>query len=137
MNNGDAVAAECSMAKRGNVYRNFKLEGSRAELRCLMETIDGALKQREDASGTVTAKANIGKLTVEVAIRRADAILAVRLENRDEAAVLLEGWAENVKCINCEIPVALLFEENYYESSTGRGALCADCLQKELDGESA
>ncbi len=123
------------MAKRQNA-RSFKIEGSRAELRCLMDTISGALKRTEKASQSVAARGKIGALGIEVTIRDPNANLAVRPGSREEAAMLLDGWAENVKCAGCETPVALLFEEEYFESSSGRGAMCADCMRAELDRES-
>ena len=115
--------------------RTFKVEGSPAELRCLMETLQDALKRTQKGSQVKIAHGNLGPLEVEVTVRNRNTPLAVRPGSRDQAASLLEGWAENVKCANCEIPVALLFEEEYLESSSGRGALCADCMRKELDGE--
>jgi|SRR5579872_1383248 len=124
------------MATRPKQKRNFKVEGSSAELRCLMETIQDALKRSQKASEEVVARGSLGPLEIEVTVRNPKAPLVVRPGSRDEAATLLEGWAENVTCANCEIPVALLFEEEYLESSSGKGALCADCMREELDGES-
>jgi hypothetical protein len=100
-----------------------------------METIQEALKTRRGASEEAV-RGSVGSLEIEVTVRKPNSPLAVRPGSRDEAAVLLEGWAENVKCANCDIPVALLFEDEYFESSSGRDALCADCVSEELDGES-
>ena len=125
------------MATTPQQKRTFKLEGNPAELRFLAATIDDALKRSQNTSHEPVARGNLGLLEIEVTVRNPDTPLAVRPSSRDEAATLLEGWAENVKCAKCEIPVALLFEEEYLESSAGRGALCADCMQEELDGESA
>jgi hypothetical protein len=115
--------------------RKFKVEGSHAELQCLMATIQDALKRTPKGAQVIVARGNLRTLDIEVTVRNRNTPLAVRPGSRDEAAALLEGWAENVKCTNCEIPVALLFEEEYFESSSGRGALCADCMKTELDGE--
>jgi hypothetical protein len=101
-----------------------------------METIAEALKRAAQSTRSVAAQGNVGPLDIEVLVRSPAATLAIRPDSREEAAMLLDGWAENVKCANCEIPVALLFEENYFESATGRGALCAKCLEDELDGDS-
>lgn len=122
------------MATTPQQTRKFKVEGSSAELRCLMETIQDALKRSQNAFQEIVARGDLGPLEIEVTVRNPNTLLAVRPGSRDEAATLLEGWAENVKCANCEIPVALLFEEQYFESSSGRGALCADCMTEELDG---
>jgi hypothetical protein len=124
------------MATTPKETRRFKIEGSPAELRYLMETIKDALKRSEKASEAVVARGTVKSLDIEVTVRDPDASLAVRPSSRDVAATLLEGWAENIKCANCEIPVALLFEEEYFESSYGRGAVSADCMKEELDGES-
>jgi hypothetical protein len=123
------------MAATTQQTRKFRVEGSPAELRCLMEALQEALERTPKASQVVIARGSLGRLDIEVTVRNRNRPLAVRLDSRDEAATLLEGWAENVKCANCEIPVALLFEEEYFESSSGRGALCADCMRGELDGE--
>jgi hypothetical protein len=125
------------MAATTRQTRKFKLEGSSAELRCLMETLQNALKHTQKASEPIVARGSLGPLEIEVTVRNQNTPLAVRPGSRDEAATMLEGWAANVKCASCEIPVALLFEEEYFESSSGRGALCADCMREELDGETA
>jgi hypothetical protein len=124
------------MATTRQPPRRFNVEGSPAELRCLVETIQDALKRSKERSDGVAAHGNLGVLDIEVTVRKPNAPLAVRPSSRSEAATLLEGWAENVKCAKCEIPVALLFEEEYFESSSGRRALCADCVKEELDAES-
>ena len=121
---------------RAGPRRNFKLEGSAGALRRLAETIQDALSQDQTTPEPVVARGSLGLLEIEVTVKGSKSVLAVRPDSRDEAAMLLEGWAENVKCANCEIPVALLFEEEYFESTSGKGALCADCVEKELDGES-
>ena len=123
------------MAATTQQTRKFEVEGSPAELRCLMEALQDALKRTPKGSQVIIARGNLGLLEIEVSVRSGNTPLAVRPGSRAEAASLLEGWAENVKCANCEIPVALLFEEEYLESSSGRGALCADCMREELDGE--
>jgi len=121
------------MAITPQQMRKFRVEGSPVELRCLMETIQDALDRSQGDSVEVVARRSFGPLDIEVAIRNSNIPLVVRPSSRDEAVSMLEGWAENVKCANCEIPVALLFEEDYFESSSGRGAVCADCVREELD----
>jgi hypothetical protein len=125
------------MASEPSTPRSFKLEGNAAGLRCLMETIDAALRRTEQDSQPAVAERKVGQLDIEVRVSDAAVVLSVRPSSREEAAIMLEGWAENVKCANCEIPVALLFEEEYLESSTGRGAVCASCMEEELDDESS
>jgi hypothetical protein len=124
------------MANGEDIAQNFKLEGTREGLRHLVETINQALQSDQRGEEKATAQATLGPLNIEVRVLEAAGVLAVRPGTRDEAAMLLEGWAENVRCANCEIPVALLFEEEYLESSTGRGAVCARCMEEELDEES-
>ena len=51
------------MATRENVPQNFKLEGSAAQLRCLMETIGEALKRAAQSTKSVAAQGNIGPST--------------------------------------------------------------------------
>jgi len=123
-----------SPAQKGS--RRFRLEGGRKELQALADVIGRAL-QNKGGSEESPSEGTVGSLRIEVKLLKGSGALAVRPGSRDEAVVLLDGWAENIKCANCEIPVALLFEDEYYESSTGRGAVCADCLQKELDDESS
>jgi len=83
-----------------------------------METIDQALENDEGSSESVVAERTVGTLAIEVRLRKSRGALTVRPDSRDAAATLLDGWAENVKCVNCETPVALLFVEAYLESST-------------------
>jgi hypothetical protein len=125
------------MSPKARPMRKFKIEGSAAELRCLMETIQEALQRVPKASGEVVVRGSLGPLDIQVTLKTPNTPLAVRPDSRAEGAMLLEGWAENVKCANCEIPVALLFEEEYFEASSGAGALCGNCMQEELDGEAS
>ncbi|HLI78511.1 MAG TPA: hypothetical protein VKV03_00940, partial [Candidatus Binataceae bacterium] len=72
------------MATREQVPQNFKLEGSAAQLRCLMETIAEALKRAAQSTEPVAAQGNIGSLDIEVRVHNPDATLAVRPDSREE-----------------------------------------------------
>jgi hypothetical protein len=44
----------------------------------------------------------------------------------EDAVDTVSGWAEPKRCVECEQPVALLFDDAYLESSEGDGVICAN-----------
>jgi hypothetical protein len=117
---------------------SFKIEGSRAALLQLAKLIgDTVGKGDESSSDPVAFAGRIGGRMVEVRLRPEERSVRNIIENRQDAVELLEGWAENKKCVSCGTPVALLFEEEYLESPSADGPICTQCFGDSLDGEEA
>ena len=125
------------MAKRRSAERKFRLEGTAPALRQLAKAISNALATDKKNSTEPVGEATSDGLSIQVTVRSSGRSLRVLIDGRDEAAELLEGWAENSRCVQCSTPVALLFEENYLESLTDDGPVCANCLGEILDKEAA
>jgi hypothetical protein len=133
------------MAKRTNgipngaeTPANFKIEGNRATLLQLAKLIgDTVAKDDGSSSDPVAIAGRIGGRMVEVRLRPDERTVRNVIESRNDAAELLEGWAENKKCVSCGTPIALLFEEEYLESPSADGPICTQCFGDSLDGEEA
>jgi hypothetical protein len=121
------------MAKRRSESRKFRLEGTGPALRALSKAISNAVATHRKNSTEMVGQATLEGLSIQVRVRTSGRALRVLIDSRDDAAELLEGWAENSRCVKCSTPVALLFEDNYLESASDDGPVCANCMGEILD----
>jgi hypothetical protein len=117
---------------------SFKIEGNRAALLQLAQLIsDTVAKGDGSSSDPIAVAGRIGGRMIEVRLRQEERTVRNVINSRQDAAELLEGWAENKKCVSCGTPVALLFEQEYLESPSADGPICAQCFGDSLDSEEA
>jgi len=113
--------------------KGFRIEGKREALSSLASLISELLKEAETSPSPMKTQGTTPEgLLIEVTISRFDELRA-SIEDRDDGAHLLEGWAEPKRCVECNELVALLFEEEYIESVEQDGMLCLRCARELLD----
>jgi len=77
-----------------------------------------------------------GSLTIEVEAtnyERDD--LRYVITSIEDAVSTTRGWAEPKRCVECEEPVALLFDDAYLETRNGEGVICCECYRHAEDAE--
>ncbi len=117
---------------------SFKIEGNRSALLQLVKLIsDTVAKGDAPSSDLIAAAGRIGGRIIEVRLKPDERTVRNVVESRQDAAELLEGWAENKRCVSCGTPVALLFEEGYLESHSADGPICTHCFSDSLAAEEA
>jgi hypothetical protein len=124
------------MSSIDNAPRKFKVEGSRRMLEALAQAIDRALQAaRATPDKTGRGSATRGAFEIEVEASSGPDLLRYRVASIDDAVSIVAGWAEAKRCIECEQPVALLFDDAYLETSGGKGVICCECYRRIEDGE--
>ena len=125
------------MSSSDTTPRKFKIEGSGQMLEALARAIELALRAaRTTPDRTGAGSVSRGPLTIEVeAIDSEPNRLRYVITSIDDAVSTIAGWAEAKRCIECEQPVALLFDDAYLESSEGDGVICCECYRRIEDGE--
>jgi len=114
--------------------RKFKIEGSRRMLEVLAQAIKQALEAtRTTPDEIVRGSAASGTFEIEVEANSRPANLKYVINSIDDAVSTVSGWAEPKRCIECEKPVALLFDDAYLESSDGDGVICCECYRRDED----
>ena len=118
--------------------RQFRIEGSGQMLEALAQAIDLALRAaRTTPDRTGTGSVSRGALTIEVeATNFEQDRLRYIIDSIDDAVSTVSGWAEPKRCVECDQPVALLFDDAYLESSEGDGVICCECYRRDEDGDS-
>jgi hypothetical protein len=113
--------------------RKFKIEGSGQMLESLAQAIELALRAaRTTPDRTGTASVSRGALTIEVeAMNSQPNYLRYLIASIEDAVSTVTGWAEAKRCIECEQPVALLFDDAYLESSEGDCVICCECYRRD------
>ena len=116
--------------------RKFKIEGSGQTLEALAQAIELALRAaRTTPDRTGVGSVSRGPLTIEVeAIDSEPNRLRYVIASIDDAVNTVAGWAEAKRCIECEQPVALLFDDAYLESSEDDGVICCECYRR-MEGD--
>ena len=116
--------------------RKFKIEGSGQMLDALAKAIELALQAARAAPdrrgiGSITR----GAVSIEVEATNSyqDRLRHV-IDSIDDAVKTVSGWAEPKRCVECEQPVALLFDDAYLESSEGDGVICCEC-DRQTEGD--
>ena len=106
-------------------------------LEALAQAIELALRAaRTTPDRTGTASISRGALTIEVEATNHDPNhLKYVIASIEDAVSTVTGWAETKRCIECEQPVALLFDDAYLESPEGDGVICCECYRRAEDGE--
>ncbi len=125
------------MSSSDNAPGKFKIEGSGQMLEALAQAIELALRAaRTKPDRTGTGSVSRGSLAIEVEATNDDPDdLRYVITSIDDAVSTIAGWAETKRCIECEQPVALLFDDAYLESSEGDGVICCECYRRAEDGE--
>ncbi len=117
--------------------RKFRIEGSGQMLDALAKAIERALQTARatpDRKGIGTA--THGPVTIEVEATNYDQDrLRYVIDSIDDAVSTVAGWAEPKRCVECDQPVALLFDDAYLESSEGDGVICCECYRRDEDGD--
>ena len=115
--------------------RKFKIEGSGQMLGALAEAIELALRAaRTTPDRTGAGSISRGTLTIEIeATNDEPDDLKYVIASIDEAESTVTGWAETKRCIECEQPVALLFDDAYLETQNGEGVICCECYRRTED----
>jgi len=120
--------------KNGSFSVSFKIEGDSAALSQLAELIAKTIESTtERPSDRIVKTARIGGRVVEVHFKPEARTVRNAIESREDAVQLLDGWAENKSCVSCARPVALLFEEEYIQSSLEDAPVCSRCASNALD----
>jgi hypothetical protein len=125
------------MTSSDTTPRKFQIEGSGQMLEALAEAIELALRAaRTTPDRTGAGSISRGPLTIEVEATNHDPNdLRYVITSIDDAVTTVAGWAETKRCIECEQPVALLFDDAYLETSEGDGVICCECYRRAEDGE--
>lgn len=124
------------MSSDHNDSRKFKLEGSSRMLEALAKAIDRALQAaRETPDKTGIGRAARGAVEIEVEANSGPDNLKYIITSIEDAVRTVTGWAETKSCIECEQPVALLFDDAYLETPNGEGVICCECYRRTEDGE--
>jgi hypothetical protein len=125
------------MSSSDNAPRKFKIEGSGQMLEALAQAIEHALRAARttpERTGTGSVSRSARTIEVEATNHEPDDLKYV-ITSIDDAVRTIAGWAEAKRCIECEQPVALLFDDAYLESSEGDGVICCECYRRTDDGE--
>ena len=123
------------MSSSDTTPRKFRIEGSGQMLEALAQAIELALRAaRTTPDRTGAGSVSHGPLTIEVESMNHDPNdLRYAITSIDDAVATIAGWAETKRCIECEQPVALLFDDTYLESSEGDGVICCECYRRTED----
>ena len=125
------------MSSSDNAQRKFRIEGSGQMLEALAEAIEFALRGGRTAPDHTGARSvSRGAVTIEVEVTNYEPDdLKHVITSIDDAVSTIAGWAETKRCIECEQPVALLFDDAYLETRNGEGVICCECYRRVEDGE--
>jgi hypothetical protein len=115
-----------------NDQRKFKIEGSGKMLDALTNAIEQALQAaRANPDRKGTGSATRGAVTIEVEATNYDQDdLRYVIGSIDDAVNTVSGWAEPKRCVECDQPVALLFDDAYLETLDGEGVICCECYRR-------
>jgi hypothetical protein len=115
--------------------RKFKIEGSGQMLEALAQAIDLALRAaRTTPDRTGAGSISRGPLTIEVEATNSEPDrLKYVIASIEDAVSTVTGWAETKRCIECEQPVALLFDDAYLETQNGEGVICCESYRRTED----
>ena len=115
--------------------RKFRIEGSGQMLEALAQAIELALRAaRTTPDRTGAGSVSRGPLTIEVEAMNSDSDhLKYVIASIEDAVSTVTGWAETKRCIECEQPVALLFDDAYLETQNGEGVICCECYRRTED----
>ena len=104
-------------------------------LEALAQAIELALRAaRTTPDRTGTASISRGALTIEVEATNHDSDhLKYVIASIEDAVSTVTGWAETKRCIECEQPVALLFDGAYLETQNSEGVICCECYRRTED----
>ncbi len=118
--------------------RIFRIEGSGQMLDALAKVIERALQAaRANPDRKGFGNAMRGPVTIEVeATNYAPDRLRYVISSLDDAVNTVAGWAESKRCVECDQPVALLFDDAYLETLDGEGVICCECYRRNEDGDS-
>lgn len=120
------------MSSDRNAARKFKIEGSGQMLDALAKAIEGALQ----AARANTERKGIGSVARNGVTIEAEATnyypdrLRYVIDSLEDAVDTVEGWAEPKRCVDCDQPVALLFDDAYLETLDGDGVICCECYRR-------
>jgi hypothetical protein len=125
------------MSSSDTTPRKFRIEGSGQMLEALSQAIELALRAaRTTPNRTGAGSISRGALFIEVeATNFEQDRLRYVIDSIDDAVNTVSGWAEPKRCIECEQPVALLFDDAYLETQNGEGVICCECYRRIEDGE--
>jgi hypothetical protein len=122
------------MSSDHNDSRKFKIEGSSRMLEALAQAIDRALQAaRATPDQTGKGSAAHGAFEIEVEANSGPDNLKYLIASIEDAVSAVAGWAETKRCIECEQPVALLFDDAYLETQNGKGVICCECYRRAAD----
>jgi hypothetical protein len=124
------------MCASNTAPRKFKIEGAGQMLEALTEAIELALRAaRATPDRTGAGSVSRGALTIEVEeVKSEPDHLKYVIASIEDAVSTVTGWAATKRCIECEQPVALLFDDAYLESSEGDGVICCECYRR-MEGD--
>lgn len=121
------------MPSSHHAQKKFRIEGSGQMLEALAQAIERALEAAR-ADGNGIGSATRGPVTIEVEATNYDRDrLRYVINSIEDAVDTVSGWAEPKRCVECEQPVALLFDDAYLESSEGDGVICCECYRRDED----
>jgi hypothetical protein len=125
------------MSSDQNDSRKFKIEGSGQMLDALAQAIERALRAaRENPDRTGIGSATRGPVTIDVKATNHDqSDLRYVIASIDDAVNTVSGWAEPKRCVDCQEPVALLFDDAYLETIDGQGVICCECYRRSEEGK--
>jgi hypothetical protein len=125
------------MSSDRNDSRIFRIEGSGQMLDALAKAIERALQEaRANPARKGLGNATCDTVTIEVeATNYAEYRLRYVINSIEDAVNTVSGWAEAKRCVDCDQPVALLFDDAYLETLDGDGVICCECYRRNEDGE--
>ncbi len=123
------------MSSSQSAQKKFRIEGSGQILEALAQAIELALRAARTTPDRIgTGIVAHGPLTIEVEATNYDQNrLRYVINSIEDAIDTVSGWAEPKRCVECEQPVALLFDDAYLESSDGDGVICCECYRRDED----
>jgi hypothetical protein len=124
------------MTSNHNESRKFRIEGSGIMLNALAEAITLALRAarlRPDRTGT--GSVTHGHVTIEVAATDEPDGLTYAISSIEDAVRTISGWAETKRCQDCDVPIAMLFDDAYLETPDGDGVVCCRCWRRREDDD--
>jgi hypothetical protein len=126
------------MSSDRNDPRKFKIEGSGQMLDALAKAIEQALQAaRATPDRTGIGSATRGPVTIEVEATNYDENrLRYVIDGIEDAVNTVSGWAAPKRCVDCDQPVALLFDDAYLETLDGDGVICCECYRRNEEVDS-
>jgi hypothetical protein len=85
-----------------------------------------------DRTGTVSVSRDPLTIEVEATNYNSDHLKYV-VASIEDAVSTIAGWAETKRCIECEQPVALLFDDAYLETQNDEGVIRCECYRRTED----